>query len=522
MPHTITSSPVSVGTQSSDAQIASKQSTRYADAAQAVRNSCADHGISAGILQAKFADAPELCSAARYVFGDSVAVPTRRTMRDLVHEVEKLLDLQEPLADLATLATRGARVSRDVFAGLVAAVSGWIVIGAILTGDNAMAASTSAGITLIALATALLVLALLEAAHIGAVALSTADVSTLKDTHPRVFKLHRHINTKSKLESYLAARQLGVVMIVFVIAELTRTARLNHLPGTSIQLPAAIQFLLQIGVPGALVVLIIGQVTPQILTARRPAALMNLAPMSAAFYATLNIGRLGLARPAAWLTGGAGEPERIPSAPAERFSDATRDVAGFGALGVTRDINVALDKTTTTTATTVQFFSDELSTVELSAASAPLMPTQLKIRGHMYRDGESDELMVDLTDEVRNEYGLLLNARIAPRIGAFQNADIVQITATATFSSLLSEDFVLVEQPTKLVTVRATIEHPPVPLPPAMLTVHRTWDDEHPEMKTVRPARNEDGTVSFVETVAYPDVGTIIKLAWAPMRGLES
>ena len=337
-----------------------------------------------------------------------------------------------------------------------------------------MAQNTSPVLALTMLVVALIGLGLLEAAHIGAVALSTADVSTLEASHPRVFRLHRFINTKHKLEEYLSARQLGVVMIVFIIAELTRTAELKQLPGTSIAFPTFVEPFLRIGAPGALLVLVIAQVAPQLITARRPAALMNLAPMAAAFGFTRGIGRLGLASPASWLVGWSTQTERIPSAPRERYNAETLDVDGFGVLITRREVEVHRNQTTTTNETTIAIYDDDRSQL-LGSASLPTSPTQLKMYASLLRDNNRLPVITDSLEETRTEdgKGKRLRALVAPRLGTFEAGDVLDVTTIATFNSELTEDYVCIEQPTKLVVVRVILEHPSVPLPPALLTLTR-------------------------------------------------
>ena len=209
--------------------------SKFARATACMRSACAQHGLDEDHLLAMLSDRPELRRAVEYTFGEPGSTPKRSEMQQLVTSVEDALDLADPLpVHLASPVKIALRCARALNAGAILLLSIWIVIGAIVTGHNEMAQNTSPTIALTMLVFALIGLGLLEAAHIGAVALSTADVSTLKASHPRVFRLHRFINTKHKLEEYLSARQLGVVMIVFIIAEVTRTADLEELPGTSI------------------------------------------------------------------------------------------------------------------------------------------------------------------------------------------------------------------------------------------------------------------------------------------------
>ncbi|HEY7873637.1 MAG TPA: hypothetical protein VIG64_00805, partial [Actinomycetota bacterium] len=429
----------------------------------------AKHGIDHAALAALLADQQHLLPPSNYVFGLTEVAPSLKAMRDLVQLIEQRLDLAEPLAvDLAGPMHHALGRLRAAFATTVLGLSGWTVIGSILTSRNDLAARTSPLITLAILLTVLVALALLEAAHIGAVALSTADVSTLEYSHPRVFRLHRFIATKAKLEDYLAARQVGVVLLVFVMAEVTRTVGLSTLPGTSIAIPPALGALFQIGAPGALLVLIVGQVAPQIVTARRPAAMMNLFPMAAAFHATRFVGHLGLAQPASWLVSWSTATERIPSAPRERFTSATVDVAGFGTLMTRRDISVGSDHTRATTESTIVFHENDRTMLSLDVASVSKTPSRLRVSGCLFHEATKLPVVCSSLNEYRmpDPRGTLLACNFAPRAGCFQIGDVLDITTVADYDEQLDEDFVVITAPTKLATIRVVLEHPPAPLPP--------------------------------------------------------
>jgi hypothetical protein len=485
-------------------------------AAEQLRRVCREHAVDHDTLVAMLCQ-PQLTAAVDYVFGTSATRPATSTMRKLVHATENVLDLAEPLdVHLAGVGRMIARLARSVFAASALLLSIWVVVGSIVTGENDLAAATSPLATLAILLCSLLVLALLEAAHIGAVTLSTADVSTLEQSHPRVFRLHRFIDTKAKLEHYLAARQVGVVLVVFMISELTRTADLTMLPGTTIAIPSGIEILFQIGVPGALLVLVLGQVTPQIVTARMPAAMMNLAPMAAAFHATRLIGMLGLAAPASWLVRWADEGDRIATAPRERYVTTMMDVEGCGIVGIDRQIAVGVGSAQTVTQTTAAFAVDDLVKLQLAIASAPTPPTRMQMAGSLVSHGQEEPVVASTIVEDRiGEHGRMLSTAFAPRLGGYRIGDLLTVSATLDYSTTIDEDFVIVTAPTKLVVLRAVLEFPPAPLPPAVLTCMRESDGEVTRSERIPARVLDDGAVEFLGLVYYPDPGTVIRLSWA-------
>lgn len=492
---------------------------RIQSAADHVRTTCEQHGVDRDALRTILHDQlsePGRTTTVDYLCGRSDNPPSLAEMRLVVAQIEKILDLSGPLdVDLASPGHRIARLARDGFAATVLLTSGWVVIGAIISGQNEFARTTSPGITVCILACALLLLALLEAAHIGAVALSGADVSTLEKSHPRVHALHRHIATKRLLEEYLAARQVGVVLVVFLISEVTRTTGLHNLPGTSIPIPSIGSFLLEIGVPGALLVLVIGQVTPQILTARRPAAMMNMAPMAAAFHLTRGIGMLGLARPASWLVQWATKTERIKSAARERFIANSLDVDGIGILSIRRTLTISHDGTISTTCSTARFSESGWTTIPMEIASAIASPRRLQLEAHLVGAPPTEIVKGEVVrNRLQSGAGERFTSAFSPRIGTFDEGDVLSVTSVLELNEHPSEDIVIVTAATKLVTFHVVLEHAPVPMAGALLSIVREIDNA-PVSSQHAPARMlSDGSVEIVAIVYYPDPGTVLRLCW--------
>lgn len=485
--------------------------------AVAIRQACHRHALDEKALDALLGSPDRLRTAIAFVFDSDSAQPRRADMRFLLERVHEILDLDEPLD--AGLPSAGRQImagARVVVAASAFSLSIWIVIGSILAGHNEFAASTSSGFALGTLALALFILALLEAAHIGAVALSTADVSSLQDSHPRVFKLHHHINTKTKLEHYLAARQVGVVLVVFLVSELTRTAELRTLPGTELEIPSWTEPLLRIGVPGALMVLVLGQVMPQILTARRPAAMMNHLPMAAAFHFTRMIGLLGLAQPATWLAAWANKTERIPTAPRERYLANIHDVEGHGVTAVARTIHVGAAGTTSRTETAVIFHTDAHAAVDLNIASSSVAPASVKI-GAEILEREQPIMLSEISDrKYPGIDGAAYGSTIAPRAGFFQTGDTLSVHTTFEIDGWLGEDLLTIDAPTKLAAFRVILDFPPAPLAYAELDVVNPSNGEATLVQRLTAKTCADGTVELAAAVYYPEQGSLLRMRWAP------
>lgn len=493
-------------------------------AAAAVHEAAAAKGIDEATLESMLhtlsstGATASLNTAITYCFDSDAPMPTRATMRRLIQAVEELELGSFESIDLTSPATRATRHLRDVAAGALFAFCLYLVLGGVLTGQNTMANHTSPAFVLGALALCLSLLALLEAAHIAAVALSTADVSQLRDSHPRVFKLHPFVATSERLEHYLAGRQAGVVLVVFGIAEVTRTAGMTALPFTNVEIPHAAEILLGIGVPGALMVLCIGQVAPQLVAARKPAAMMNTLPMASAFTVTRWIASLGLATPSKWLMAPFPGTERIATAPRQRYLSDSLDADGYGVESLGHQVNVGAQGSTTRSLTTTRFTQDGQPTHSTTVAVTTKTPRTTASITRLRRGADALPVVVTNDDNRRasNTEGYVFTETHAPRIGTFEADDVLHTAFEATFDDLLTADRVRVTAPTRLVVIRVVLEHPPAPLPPARLNITHDTNAGVIDTSLVPPTMSEtDNSVEFIAVVHYPTVGSVIMLDWS-------
>lgn len=466
-------------------------------------------------------DRAAAAEAVSFVFSHDGATVSRRALRALAILLAD--HFHEPL-DLRALDShtwRALRGLRDVLAGIIVALAAWIVIGGLLTSQSAALGDAGPVVSLAVFALALLGLGLLEAAHIGAASLATADVSALAASHPRLQRLHRHIDTKEKLQSYLGARQLGVVLVVFVIAECTRFPELRTMPGTDIAIPHALDFVLHLGVPGALVVLAVAQVAPQVIAAQQPAALMNNMIVAGAFYLTLAIGTLGLAKPGAWLVTAFRRHERIPSAPRVRYDSTTRDVDRHGVVTLRRELTVQHGRATLDAESAVEFYEGtDLSSYVDSTLTMSLHPQTLAVRAELRRDDATLKTVPgELLDEPLQGEWLRVRSAAAPIAGGFRAGDVLATRLHATFCNEPFEDIIVVDRPVYQVLMRVALEQAPVPLPPATLVTARIGEGGLTDLRDyterhVEPRQRDDGALGFDVTLLLPEPGTLIRLTW--------
>jgi len=490
---------------------------------------CEKHGLCYDDWVAWFNDEPYLIPALDWMFDRSKPVPNRRLMRDLVSAVESHIDVSDETvqADLSSIVTKAARKARSVFVGIVFVLSGWIVVGSIFTGQNDFAKSTSVTTTLIVLIVAILWLAFLEAAHIGAVALSTADVSELGSTRPRLVKLHKYIDNKSKLEKYLAARQVGVVLTVFLISAVTRTPTLRFLPWTNIAIPTGLGILFEIGFPGAILVLIIGQVFPQILTARMPAKLMNTVFMAGAFHATRLIGKLNLAEPASWFAAMVKGCESIPSAARERFIDMTTDEIGYGTQIAASTVVITGGYAQIKNVESVDFHTGSYSSININLATIPDSVGQVSFpqpEGEILRGGEKEPVPVVISAIVpfheKPGKPVRYYATVSPRFGNFHSGDTLKVTSVLEYTGKLDQVIVPIDRLTKIAFIRILMTNPPQPLPPAELEIFH--GAKPGDVIMIEPQILPDNSVQFVSATNYPVLDSTLELHWQNMDDMPA
>ena len=497
---------------------ASPVSVAGAAVREAMVNAGLDVAVVAQMLHGQ--GATHLDDVLEFCVRPSQRPPGRRSMARLVDALRAAdlhIDIQPGL--LVSRGRRGVRVVRDVAAGAIFVGSVWLVIGGIISGNNTMAQHTSVIFTLGVLAVCLTALALLEAAHIAAVALAPADVSVLQTTHTRVHSMHRHIATKRRLEQYLAGRQAGVALVVFGVAEVTRTAGMVTVPGFGWPIPGWAHLGLQIGVPGAMMVLVVGQVAPQLLAARAPATLMNTWPMALAFAVTRGISKVGLATPASWMVRGLRLTERIPSAPRERFRAEIDDVTGVGIDTIAHTVTVGVHSTGLLSSTATFFTQTGASSHTAVVASTVIAPTSYQAMERLTRDGQVLPTVVTDSSDTRDATvadSVTFTETVSPALGVFEAGDQLRTAFHAVLPKSCTRDAVVVTTPTRRVAIRVVVENPVAPTPPARLTV--AADTESGVHETILVPGNRVGSgsaVEFVAVLSYPAVGTVITLDWS-------
>jgi len=162
--------------------------------------------------------------------------------------------------------------TRNVYSTLITLGSVVLIFYAI--GDGLAALDGPPPLLMVILVAVLTLLGYLEGLQVAILALERINPEPWKLSRPRGYRNHQLsvANKGLNVQRFLVGRQFFVVFVVFVIANLTTYADLS-IPW----LPRWLFIpLIQTGLPGALVVLAVGQLMPQLVASSHPITFMNL------------------------------------------------------------------------------------------------------------------------------------------------------------------------------------------------------------------------------------------------------
>jgi hypothetical protein len=169
----------------------------------------------------------------------------------------------------------------------------------------------------------------------------------------------------------------------------------------------------------------------------------------------------------------------------------------------------------------VLFSGNDFAEFPIDLATAVGSPRRVKVRAALADDPERNVVVNEMFESrLTKPDALRLSSSLAPRVGTFDAGDLLTVVSELDFSSLLSDDVLIVSAPTKLVTIRVLIDHAPVPFPFAVLTLMR--DGEPSTTRRVPVRMNVDGAAELFTTVYYPPLGTALRLSWGVVATASS
>merc|ERR1712110_757799 len=140
----------------------------------------------------------------------------------------------------------------------------------------------------------LFLLGVMEGIQIALVELKRQDPETYKESHPQAYRLGRIAARGDNIERFLMGRQVFVVCLVFFAAKLT-TIHGRAPDGFLFPVPEVVQtLLLETGLLARVVVVIVAQLTPQIIASVYPVEFMQTLVGLPAYYACIGLEATGI------------------------------------------------------------------------------------------------------------------------------------------------------------------------------------------------------------------------------------
>jgi len=134
----------------------------------------------------------------------------------------------------------------------------------------------------------------MEGIQIALVELKRQDPETYKESHPQAYRLGQIAAKGDNIERFLMGRQVFVVCLVFFAAKLT-TIHGRNPDGFLFPVPEIVQtLLLETGLLACVIVVIVAQLTPQIIASIYPVEFMQTLVGLPAYYACIALETTGI------------------------------------------------------------------------------------------------------------------------------------------------------------------------------------------------------------------------------------
>lgn len=452
------------------------------------------------------------------LFAGELPVDVKGTVA-LAHDLEQRFDLTLPTDGLAgPIARAGWILARGI--GVVLGVSClYLVLGGLLQGESERFAGISGPVALLLFGVSLAFLGLFEAMHTSVTQLRLADLRGLADTYPRTLVAHRRFRDDVGISRVLAGRQIVVVVTVFVVAGLSSFPHMETLPFTDVAIPAALSPAIEIGLPGALVVLWVAQLMPQYYATRNAVAMMNTRIAAWALDLAFALDAIGIADPSRWLLSSAHTHERIPISPALQWEQSAAEVEGDGLLSVKYNWQCRRDGANLEAVSTTAVRREGHPLIDDSSLTLPSGSSALSISSDIAAADGATRICAptDYAEDPLPGGQVRLHKPVAPAVGSFAFGDRVQVAVDAEYARPLERDSILVERPTRFLIWRLSLENSALRVSDVTVRTHRVEgaDDLTPTGEELRLSPDSDSSeTSFSFAVAFPPPNTLFVFEW--------
>ena len=470
--------------------------------------------------------ARRLEAAARIAILDGQVPADLAALREVVADASKLLNVAIPLSPLDSMANRIARLLRACFSALLFVFVSYMVLGGLTTNKTLLLGETDPVRPFAVLALLLLVLGAFEALHVGVTTLRLKDLAGLATRYPRANREHQKFREAVQTNRFLAGRQLVVVLVVFFAARLTSFPDMETWPFTGHPFPPWMSpwfenVFLNLGVLGAFFVLWTGQLLPQFVTTKNPAAILNIPGMNLVLDASFLIQSIGVTRPAAWLAAWYPEGPHIFTSAEETYRVEVESTQGYGLIGIIKNWCVGANGATLNYQNAIVFKRSDIQAITDRSLVVSGDAVRLSINHELIPDERSStrrELLVEVGPEEREGSSLEwthVTHTLGPIRGPFDEDDVLVNSAEIEFARCAS-DKIIVWGPTRFVLFRARFEDDPQ-IDDVSVEIHN-GDGFATGRLPVRcpiPLREDEDGVPVAEFFElYPAVNTSYLFSW--------
>ncbi len=473
----------------------------------------------------------QLIEVSDSVIKNSEVPQKMKFFRLFVEETEEILNIRFDSDVFSHRFTKPFQWIKNVFAGILFIFVLYIVIGGILDGESRLSLTIPLAGIMMLLVVLIFLLALFEGSQMSVAILQKQELGSLRSQYPRAYSLHKKFSSVEGTKRYLAGRQLCVIIIVFIAAQITSFPSLDSWPFIDVDFPSWMNWwfttlFLQYGILGALFVLWIGQLAPQLIATNHPLRFLNFPGVKYILQVAWFFESLGLTKPGDWLSRWVKEAGGIPVSTLEQYRQMVEEVQGYGSIGIKKIWNIRNNSATLKYENSNKFFKLGLDTIiedSLYIKGKSILP---ETNCYLMRDNPSPLYHAAISKDIReielaDEWTHYVQF-IKSHFGPFLPGDVVVSENTTEFrntSNSVSTDSITILKPTKFVLFRIYIEGEPKQIGTAEIKIYRldeTFDEEPTpsHLYKVYPKRDSNG-VPIIEFVAfYPLINTQYVIRW--------
>lgn len=348
----------------------------------------------------------------------------------------------------------------------------YMLIGGIFARKSSFQFSDSPIFTFAILIFLILVLAALEGTQISVTLLRMKDLESVKNKFPRAYNIHKKISNEMMTRKYLAGRQLLVILIVFIVAQITSFNNFNEWPFTEQKffpwmMPWFQIVFLNLGILGALFVLWTGQLLPQFLANRHPQRFLNIPIVPHVIQLALAIEKIGLNKPWEWISNTLYQAEIIPISQKEIYIQEVNELTGYGTICMKKEWFIKKNFSTSSYKNSVIIMDDSVNNVYDDVIISKSRSTHTVWNYKLIRNNSEIDKGIyfrKTAEKKLDKNRIQFTHTLEPKEGSFRKGDIILVENESKYElagySFYSDD-IKINIPTKYLIFRVYFDGNP-------------------------------------------------------------